>query len=96
VDHDDRSPSAASWQWAMVSMAALGVPPPLPWSRGAWPVPEEDMSAVTVLVGGGPWHAVLRRDRRGRVGGGSRDGRSRGGCGHAPAAVVESRGQAGP
>jgi hypothetical protein len=51
VDHDDPSPSAVSWQCAKASMAALGVTPPLPWSHGVRPVPEEDMSAVTVLAG---------------------------------------------
>jgi hypothetical protein len=42
------------------------------------------------------WHAVLRRDGCGRASGRSRVKRSRGGCGHTPAAVVESRDQAGP
>jgi hypothetical protein len=42
------------------------------------------------------WRAILRWDERGRVGGGSRVGRSRGGCGRTPGAVVESRDQAGP
>jgi hypothetical protein len=42
------------------------------------------------------WRTVLRRDGRGRVSGGSRVGRSRGGCGRAPAAIVESWDQAGP
>jgi hypothetical protein len=39
----------------MTMMAALGVPPPLLWSHGTRPIPEEDASAATVLAGGGGW-----------------------------------------
>jgi hypothetical protein len=39
----------------MTTMAALGMPPPLSWSHGVGPVPEEDASAATVLGSNGIW-----------------------------------------
>jgi hypothetical protein len=48
-----RSARTAAAAADATTMAALGVPPLLPWTRGAGPVPEEDASAATVLGGGG-------------------------------------------